>query len=479
VKHFGVPVLAILFAVGILTVGDVMLKRVSAITCVRPNILGRRDSWPVGATVNVNISNFPQALQPCVKSAFDSWNSADSNDSNTSSVKFQYVFNNTEVVTGTVGGQNVYQITYEQTTDVNGNAVTIPADTLDTSNASATNLKSAKTQINPNVTACSQITQVTAHEIGHTLGLDDCAACTQPQTSVMVGIPCKIYSGSVCILPDWNNTANGLPAPTSCDNGTVNSVYLGCVAATFACSTGLPCCGQTVCSSGTCTACQSDCPSPPKGCIQCGSSPVILDLDGKGFHLTSATNGVIFDISGTGKPIQMGWTAKGVSNAFLALPGPDGLVHDGKQLFGNFTPQPSSDLVNPNGFAALAVYDDPKNGGNGDGVIDSRDQVFASLRLWIDVNHDGVSQPSELFTLPSQGVNSISLTYREAKKEDQFGNRFRYEARVNPDDSGASQVDRKAYDVFFVTGGSCPVPGTAPTTQSVFPAQGTGSLFKP
>ena len=164
--------------------------------------------------------------------------------------------------------------------------------------------------------------------------------------------------------------------------------------------------------------------------------------------LTNAEDGVAFDISGTGDPVRMGWTAPGADNAFLALPGADGLVHNGKQLFGNVTPQPPSD--HPNGFAALAVYDDPKNGGNGDGVIDARDAVFASLRLWIDANHDGISQPEELHTLPSLGVNSISLKYRSSEREDQFGNHFRYRAKVNPDDPDASRVDRTAYDVFFV-----------------------------
>jgi len=186
--------------------------------------------------------------------------------------------------------------------------------------------------------------------------------------------------------------------------------------------------------------------------------------------LTSATNGVVFDISGTGKPIQMGWTAPGANNAFLALPGADGLVHNGKQLFGNFTPQPKSTA--PNGFAALAVYDDTKNGGNGDGIIDARDAVFASLRLWIDTNHDGISQPEELHTLPELGVTSISLDYYDDKRRDEYGNLFRYRAKINPDDTDPSHVGRIAYDVFFVglapnaanakniipAGGKCQVP---------------------
>jgi hypothetical protein len=141
----------------------------------------------------------------------------------------------------------------------------------------------------------------------------------------------------------------------------------------------------------------------------------------------------------------MGWTAPGTNNAFLALPGPDGLVHNGKQLFGNFTAQPAS--ATPNGFAALAVYDQPANGGNGNGVIDSNDAIFSSLRLWVDLNHDGTSQPNELFTLPSLGVNSISLNYKEDRRTDQYGNVFRYRALINPADPAS--VGRMAYDVFF------------------------------
>jgi hypothetical protein len=170
-----------------------------------------------------------------------------------------------------------------------------------------------------------------------------------------------------------------------------------------------------------------------------GGSPIVVDVSGQGFFLTNAADGVWFDISGSGTPIKMGWTAGSAQNAFLALPGPDGLVHNGKELFGNFTPQPPSET--PNGFAALAVYDD-----NHDGVIDARDAVWKSLRLWIDANHDGVSQPEELHTLAELGVNSISLHYKEEPWHDQFGNAFRYRARV-----GDETTDKWTYDVFFVS----------------------------
>jgi hypothetical protein len=183
----------------------------------------------------------------------------------------------------------------------------------------------------------------------------------------------------------------------------------------------------------------------------CPGSPIVIDVSGQGFHLTSAIDGVRFDISGTRDPVQIAWTALGSDNAFLALPGSDGLVHNGKELFGDFTPQPPSDY--PNGFRALAVYDQPENGGNGDGVIDARDRIFSSLRLWIDTNHDGICQPEELHTLPSMGVYSISLEYYLSKKRDQYGNQFRYRSEANPDDPDVSHVGRTIYDVFFVTVG--------------------------
>jgi hypothetical protein len=189
----------------------------------------------------------------------------------------------------------------------------------------------------------------------------------------------------------------------------------------------------------------------------CTVSPILIDLDGHGFHLTDAENGVMFDISGTNHPVQMGWTAIGAQNAFLALPGADGLVHNGKELFGNFTPQQQS--PHPNGFLALAEYDKPEHGGNGDGVIDDKDAVFSQLRLWIDENHDGISQPNELHALEEFGVRSISLSYFESRRTDEWGNQFRYKARVNPrkehrdqrDETTTGEPGRWTYDVFFVT----------------------------
>ena len=189
----------------------------------------------------------------------------------------------------------------------------------------------------------------------------------------------------------------------------------------------------------------------PTGCpAPIHASPIIVDVDNTGFHLTSAKDGVMFDIAGDGHPIQMAWTAADSTNAFLALP-QDGKITNGKELFGNFTPQPPSN--HPNGFLALAVYDQPDHGGNGDGVIDDKDAIFPYLRLWIDRNHDGIAQPDEIYTLHELGVFSISLKYKESWHVDQYGNLFHYKSIINVTDAEADESPdgRTIYDVFFST----------------------------
>jgi len=176
-----------------------------------------------------------------------------------------------------------------------------------------------------------------------------------------------------------------------------------------------------------------------------------VDVNGNGFDMTDAAGGVNFDMASNGVPARISWTAVGSDDAWLVLDrNGDGVVNNGAELFGNATSQPTPPVgVNKNGFNALAEYDKAANGGNGDGVISDADVVFASLRLWQDVNHNGVSEPTELHTLQNLGLKILDLDYSQSKRTDEFGNKFRHRSKVK--DTHGAQVGRWAWDVFLVT----------------------------
>ena len=179
-------------------------------------------------------------------------------------------------------------------------------------------------------------------------------------------------------------------------------------------------------------------------------TPILIDVNGNGFNLTDAAGGVQFDLNANGVLDSISWTSAGSDDAWLVLDrNNNGVIDNGTELFGNYSAQPSPPPgEEKNGFLALAEYDKMANGGNGNGRIGPGDAVYSQLRLWQDINHNGVSDASELRTLQDVGLRTIDLDYKQSRRFDEHGNWFKYRAKVR--DSRGAQLGRWAWDVVLL-----------------------------
>ncbi len=141
--------------------------------------------------------------------------------------------------------------------------------------------------------------------------------------------------------------------------------------------------------------------------------PLVLDLDGNGIT-TSGINPaspILFDQDGDGTLTATGWIASGEAIVVRDLNG-NGLIDSGRELFGDntiLTHGPNTGQTAANGFAALADLD-ANASGVADGKFDASDVAFSSVKLWKDLNQDGISQSGELFTFAQLGIQSISVS---------------------------------------------------------------------
>ena len=179
-------------------------------------------------------------------------------------------------------------------------------------------------------------------------------------------------------------------------------------------------------------------------------SPIVIQFADKSApdltDVWESKEAVRFDLIGDGKPVRTGWISG--QTALLAIDhNQNGKIDDGLELFGEHS---SGGLENQegkrwsHGFASLASLDSNRNG-----IIESSDEKFSSIKLWFDANRDGLSSKSELKTLKSMKVVSISLKYTEHKENGDYVKVAGNEVRLRSDVKLSSGKTLTAYDVWF------------------------------
>jgi hypothetical protein len=149
--------------------------------------------------------------------------------------------------------------------------------------------------------------------------------------------------------------------------------------------------------------------------------PLTLDLNGDGINTVPLKRPpLLFDISATGIKTSTGWIAP--DDGLLAFDrNGNGLIDSGPELFGDATPAYGS---TPNGktadgFAALAQEDS-----NHDGIVNAQDAHWADLKVWQDLNQDGISQSVELSMLDQQAIVSLNVGRTEHSQTLPNGNQI-------------------------------------------------------
>lgn len=184
---------------------------------------------------------------------------------------------------------------------------------------------------------------------------------------------------------------------------------------------------------------------PQVPCMEPGCSPIVIHLGNGSYDLTGREDTVAFDLDADGVRERLTWTAAGTAQAFLALDlNENGTIDDGRELFGTYTRLNSGGNA-ANGFVALAELDD-----DGGGIVDANDAAWSRLLLWVDANHDGVSQPEELRSIAESRIRSVATRHVWSGRRDAHGNTFRYRGEATLQLPNGATTPKTIYDVFFV-----------------------------
>ena len=168
--------------------------------------------------------------------------------------------------------------------------------------------------------------------------------------------------------------------------------------------------------------------------------PIAAESD---LQLTGVADGVAFDVDGDGRRERVAWTRAGTDVAFLFLDQDgNGQVTSGRELIGGRTTPKAW-----NGFMALRLLEPAARG-----AITVGHPLYSRLLLWVDRDHNGRSDASELRPV-SEAFQRIGLGYfvsRDPDRQDAHGNVVRYQGwlqKTGTSIESETQGYRPAYEV--------------------------------
>jgi len=192
-------------------------------------------------------------------------------------------------------------------------------------------------------------------------------------------------------------------------------------------------------------------------CVPPRRDPLAIDLDGDGIEtvgIPGSGSPILFDHDADGIRTGTGWVKS--DDAWLVLDRDgNGTIDSGRELFGVDTLITVTETL-PGGSQAVSYTRNARTGfealhtldtgdgtagsaGHGDGVFDASDAAFSQVRLWQDLNQDGVSQASELFTLADKGITRINLNETTASTNLGNGNTVTGHATVTRSNGSTTQ----------------------------------------
>lgn len=214
----------IAFCFNVIVAGLFFVANASA-QCTTPPGATQEDTWAQGAQVQVNIDpTYNTEQRTALAQALTNWNNA--RLLNCSGVVFGIPTYNATPIAGptiSVGSLTSYKFQVYKLDPPDGSGDRgLTAGKVYPGHYTVTSWS----YLNTNVSDPSALTQLLAHEIGHTFGLLECNFCGATQS---------IVNGPA---PSYNDT-NGLTSPTTCDNVKVKEVGMYICSITYTRAPGI------------------------------------------------------------------------------------------------------------------------------------------------------------------------------------------------------------------------------------------------